>query len=208
MNNEKIFLKGRTTEDASKMLNDIIDFNNHDYLVPEGYEDKKFKEMSKEHLWLPIWLSKTEDIFLICTGSRLWDIYYEEDKLSSTGISARNMCESNKKIQDNVDIKEFIFTDEEIEETPVSLKYLCGLFSYFTCFKFENGKVDLAIDDYNLVNVDENIYFPPSIENIVGNNFKNFIKQNKEAFIKATKDKEYINRLNQENIKESNFYPN
>lgn len=209
MDNKKKFLKGRTTEDASQMLNEIIDFNNHDHLVPEGFESKSFKDMTKEYLWLPIWLSKTEDIFLICTGSRLWDIYYEEDKLSATGISARNMSESNKKIQNTIDMKEFIFTEDEINETPVSLKYLCGMVAYMTCFKSNNGKVELSINNYNLVNVDENIYLPPSVDNIIGENFKNFIYKNKEEFIKATKEKEYKYReqINQ-NIKESNFSPN
>lgn len=208
MDNEKQFLKGRKTEDASKMLNEIIAFNNEEHLVPEGFESKNFKDMTKEYLWLPIWLNKTEDIFLICTGSRLWDIYYEEDKLSATGISARNMSESNKKIQNNIDIKEFIFTEEEIDETPVSLKYLCGLVAYMTCFKSNNGKVELAVENYNLVNVDENIYFPPSIDNIIEDNFKNFIKINKESFIKAAKEKEYREQVTQNIIKDNGFSPN
>ena len=68
-------------ESAIALFNDII-VNNDLQKVKINREDSNLSlsDMSQSGAWLEPWMIKTEEVYILLTGERLFDVLFEEDE--------------------------------------------------------------------------------------------------------------------------------
>ena len=125
-------IRKTNTESAIALFNDIV-INNDLQNTKVNKEDSALSlpDMSQSGAWLEPWMIKTEEVYSLLTGERLFDVLYKEDENSIIGLKSKNVDEIDE------------YTNEKIEEAPISLKYLVGELAFKNMFKIDLKKRNL-----------------------------------------------------------------
>lgn len=171
-------------ESAIALFNDII-VNNDLQKVKINREDSNLSlsDMSQSGAWLEPWMIKTEEVYILLTGERLFDVLYEEDENSVIGI----------KSKDTKDIENY--QEDKIELAPISLKYLVGELAFKNLFKIENNVAKIIDPSISLVDSDINGFYQPlSQDEIVLISLKGYLDKAKTAILNLSYEKELLEK--------------
>lgn len=171
-------------ESAVALFNDIV-VNNKLQKVKVNKEDSSLSlsDMSQSGAWLEPWMIKTEEVYILLTGERLFDVLYEEDDSSVIGV----------KSKDTKDIENY--KEDEIELAPISLKYLVGELAFKNLFKIENNVAKIIDPSISLVDADINGFYQPlSQDEIVLFALKGYLDKAKTAILNLSYEKELLEK--------------
>jgi|DeeseametaMP0200_FD_k123_14651_1 hypothetical protein len=171
-------------ESAIALFNDII-VNNDLQKVKINREDSNLSlsDMSQSGAWLEPWMIKTEEVYILLTGERLFDVLYEEDENSVIGIKSKD----TKDIED--------YQEDKIELAPISLKYLVGELAFKNLFKIENNVAKIIDPSISLVDSDINGFYQPlSQDEIVLISLKGYLDKAKTAILNLSYEKELLEK--------------
>lgn len=167
----------------------------HDIIVTNDVSSKKIAnnqkltifDMSQSGAWLEPWMIKTEEIFTLLTGERLFNVLYKEDERSIVGLVAQDY----KAIKD-LDEKKL----DKVGETPVSLKYLVGELAFNQLVSIEN---ELAIINTPSLSLEESsisgFFKPLSQDKIILISLKGYLDKTKTAILNNNLEKELSEKI-------------
>jgi hypothetical protein len=171
-------------ESAVALFNDIVT-NNKLQKVKVNKEDSplSLSDMSQSGAWLEPWMIKTEEVYILLTGDRLFDVLYEEDENSVIGVKSKD----TKEIKD--------YEETNIEPAPISLKYLVGELAFKNLFKIENNIAKIVEPSTSLVDSNINGFYKPlSQDEIVLFSLKGYLDKAKTAILNISYEKELLEK--------------
>lgn len=177
-------MKKSNTESAIALFNDIIT-NNDLRGAKVNTEDSKLSisDMSQSGAWLEPWMIKTEEVYTLLTGDRLFDVLYEDNEDSIIGLKSKDV--------DKIDE----YTKEKIEDSPVSLKYLVGELAFKSLFKIENNIAKIIAPSISLIDSEiKGFYQPLGQEDIISLSLKGYLDKAKTAILNLSYENEILEK--------------
>lgn len=176
---------------ATAIFHDITVKNKiSDYKVNKSDSSLSILDMSQKGAWLEPWMIKSEEIYTVLTGDRLFDTLYKEDSTSISNIKAMDIKEAQKELDIEFD---------KIDEPPVSLKLLICETAFNSIFDIDlkNKIVKLKEPSLSLKPIEQKgFYIPLSQEEIVMSSLKDYMDKTNSIFINLKNEKYIKNKVN------------
>lgn len=194
MLNSRKTIRKRDKESAISLFNDIISVKKISNLRVNKEDSKlKITDMSQSGAWLEPWMIKTEEMYRLLTGDKLFDVLYQSDDNSIIGVKAKDIREI-----DNYNPEED--ENEETPDVPISLKFFIGEASFNSIFNIENNVIKLADPAISLAKHNIDGYFTPlDRESLSLLAFKGYLDKAKTAILNLSNENELVHKRRKTN---------